>query len=55
MKCILCKTREVNNPDIKVEICDVCVAEIQMAFTFYIGGKEVTKEEHDKFIEGEIK
>ena len=50
MICKLCKTNETNN---KCGICDKCGIEIQLSVHYYIGGKEVTKEEHDKFINGE--
>jgi ribosomal protein L37AE/L43A len=50
MVCKLCKKREVQDPNPKIHICDICRMEISLAFTYYIGGKEVTKEEYERQI-----
>jgi ribosomal protein L37AE/L43A len=50
MICLLCKKKEVKDPNPKIKICDLCRMEIELAFTYYIGGKEVTKEEYEKRI-----
>lgn len=45
MKCNLCKTREATNHHKDSHICDNCLLGIQLAFSYYIGGKEVTLQE----------
>lgn len=45
MICLLCKKREVKDKNPKIKICDICRLEIELSFTFYIGGKEVTPQE----------
>jgi len=52
--CKLCKKNEVKDPNPKIHICDICRLEIELAFTHYIGGKEVTREEYERRIK-EIK
>ena len=47
MICKLCNSKEAYSTS---GYCDSCLMEIQLSFTYYIGGKEVTKEEYDKFI-----
>jgi len=46
MICKLCKKREVKDKNPKIKICDICKMEIEFSFQYYIGGKEVTKEEY---------
>ena len=53
MICLLCKQREVQDPNPAIKICDLCRMEIEMSFTFYIGGKEVTREEYERRINEE--
>lgn len=53
MLCSLCKKKEVQDPNPKITICDLCRLEIEMAFTYHINGKEVTKEEYLKRIQNE--
>ena len=50
MICKLCKKKEVTDPNPKIKICDLCRLEIELAFTYHIGGIEVTKEEYEKRI-----
>jgi hypothetical protein len=50
MLCKLCKEREVQDKNPKITICDICRLELELAFTYYIGRKEVTKEEYKKRI-----
>ena len=50
MICKLCKKREVIDPNPKIKICNLCRLEIELAFTYYIDGQEVTKEEYEKQI-----
>jgi len=47
MICELCHKKEAIEDK---KICDTCLLEIELAFTYYIGGKEVTKEEYDRRI-----
>lgn len=47
MICKLCKKREVKDPNPKIKICDLCRLEIELAFTYYIDGQEVTKEKYE--------
>jgi hypothetical protein len=53
--CDICKTKEATNfhQPTKSKYCDTCYVELCNSFTYYIGGKEVTKEEYYKFIEEE--
>lgn len=51
MICKLCKKKEVTDPNPKIHICDICRMEIELSFSYYIGGKEVTREEYEKGIE----
>jgi hypothetical protein len=53
--CDICKTKEATNFHLptKSKYCDTCYVELCNSKTYYIGGKEVTKEEHDRFIKGE--
>jgi hypothetical protein len=53
MICKLCKKREVNDPNPKIKICSLCRLELELSFTYYIGGKEVTHEEYDRRINNE--
>lgn len=46
MTCKLCK-KESNTI-----ICDKCVIDIQLAFSWYIAGKEVTRTEYEDKING---
>ena len=46
MICRLCKKNEATFDG----ICSKCLVDIQMAFSYYIGRKEVTKEEYDRRI-----
>jgi len=55
MICKLCKKREVQDPNPKIYICDLCRMEIELAFTYHIDGKEVTKEEYEKQIKKHFK
>jgi ribosomal protein L37AE/L43A len=48
MKCKLCKKNEVTDKNPKIHICDACRLEIELSFTYYINGKEVTKEKFEK-------
>ena len=50
MTCELCKKKEVTDPNPKIKICDLCRLEIELAFTYYIVGKEVTKQEYERRI-----
>ena len=50
MICLLCKKKEVEDSNPKIKICDLCRMEIEFAFTYYIGGIEVTREEYEKRI-----
>jgi len=50
MICKLCKKREVTDPNPKIKICEICRLEIELAFTYYICEKEVTREEYEKRI-----
>jgi ribosomal protein L37AE/L43A len=54
MICKLCKKREVTDKNPKIKICDLCRLEIELAFTYYIGGQEVTREEYEKRIKDAI-
>jgi hypothetical protein len=50
-KCDLCdKMVEHVNVGKKLRICDLCLLDICSAFTYYIGNKEVTKNEYDRTI-----
>jgi len=50
-KCDLCKQeKEHLNQGSKLRICDLCVLDICSAFSYYIGNKEVTKDEYDRTI-----
>jgi len=48
-KCKLCKEKEATNFNEDFGICNACLIDIQLAFHYYIGGKEVTKEELDRY------
>lgn len=55
-KCYLCKLyfttdtmKEIND---KI-YCENCLREVSGSFKYYIEGKEVSKEEYDKFMKGE--
>lgn len=50
MKCELCKIREATNHTKNLYICDHCWTEIQIFSSYYIGDKEVTKENYDKVV-----
>jgi hypothetical protein len=50
MICELCKKNEATNITSKLAICDVCLVEIQLSFSYHVGGRECTKEEHDRAI-----
>jgi ribosomal protein L37AE/L43A len=50
MICKLCKKREVKDLNPKIHICDLCRMEIELAFSYHINGKEVTKETYEKEI-----
>ena len=50
MKCKLCKKREVQDPNPRIHICDLCRLEIELSFRYFIDGKEVTKEEYNRRI-----
>ena len=52
MKCTLCKKQEAI---LGKDICDTCLLEIELAFTYSIDGKEVTKEEYDRKIKEAFK
>ena len=58
--CLLCKKYKNHlklgaiNKDGSM-LCQDCVDEIRNSFRYYIGRKEVTKEEFDKFKEGDKK
>ena len=47
-KCDFCKIKEATNFKQKLAICDTCWIEIQLAFSYHIGGMEVTKEEYSR-------
>ena len=47
MICKLCKKNKATFDG----ICSKCLIDIQMSFGYYIGGKEVTKEEYDRRID----
>lgn len=48
MICKLCKKNEGKNHVGKtLDICDSCLVDIQFAFSYHIGNKEVTKEEYE--------
>jgi hypothetical protein len=51
--CDACKTKEATQKSSNLNLCDSCYIELMSSFTYYIAGKEVTKEEYDKFIKGE--
>jgi len=55
MNCKLCKIREVNDPNPKIHICDICRLELELSFQYFIGKIEVTREEYDKQIKEEFK
>ena len=55
MICKLCKKNEVQDKNPKIHICDVCRLEIELSFTYHIGGVEVTKEEYERRINEEFK
>jgi hypothetical protein len=48
MKCKLCKNREANNHYKTLDICDKCLVDIQLSFTYYINGKECVKEDIER-------
>ena len=51
MNCRLCKEKEaVNFTTKEFGICDSCYVDIVTAFSYGIGGKEVTKEEYNRRI-----
>jgi len=50
-KCRLCKEKEATNFNGDFGICNACLVDIQLAFSYHIGGKEVTREEYDRNIE----
>jgi len=55
MICKLCKIKEATNFSTKdFGICDSCMIDIQLAFSYGIGGREVTKEEYEERINGRI-
>jgi len=51
--CQVCKKREATNKTTAGNFCDSCYIELCNSVTYYIGGKEVTKEEYDRIIKGE--
>jgi len=55
MICKFCKEREVKDPNPKIQICDICRTEIELAFTYHINGKEVTREEYERQINEHFK
>lgn len=50
MICKLCKQKEGVNNINKLNICDSCLLDIQLAFTYHINGKEVTRTEYKELI-----
>lgn len=55
MKCNLCKINEATNHTKKIHICNKCWIDIQLGFSYYIGGKEYTYEEFKRKIDrGEV-
>lgn len=50
MLCKACKKREVQDKNPKIHVCDVCRLELELAITYSINGKEVTREEYEKGI-----
>ena len=48
-KCRLCKIKEATNFNGDFGICNSCLIDIQLSFHYYIGSKEVTKEELDRY------
>jgi hypothetical protein len=51
--CEICKTKEAKNLTVAGNFCDSCYAELTSSFTYYLDGKEVTKEKYDRAIKGE--
>ena len=43
--CKLCKIKETKDNN---TICDDCVIEIQLSFSYFIAGKEVTPHEYER-------
>lgn len=52
MLCKLCKKKEAIPGK---SICDTCLLEIELAFSYHINGVEVTKEIYEKRISEEFK
>lgn len=48
MVCKMCKVREVQDKNPKIKVCDICRIELELAFTYSIGGKEVTQGEFER-------
>lgn len=49
--CPLCKKNQaVHFTPNGFGICDACFIEIQLSFSYYVGGKEVTREEYKRKI-----
>ena len=51
--CDICKVREAKILITSGNFCDSCYIDLMNSITYYIAGKEVTKEEYDRFIKGE--
>lgn len=52
--CDICKKeKEHLNKGKGIDICDSCLLDIVSAFTYYIDGKEVTKNEFDRQVKNE--
>lgn len=55
MICKLCKKREVKDTNPKIHICDICRIELELSFSYYINGQEVTSEEYHRQINEHFK
>lgn len=49
--CKLCKKLKATNHIEELHICDKCLIEIQLSFSYYINNKEVTIEEYKRKID----
>jgi hypothetical protein len=46
--CELCKKEEATNHSPALHICDKCFVELNLSFQYYIGGREVPREEYKR-------
>jgi len=51
--CDVCNIKEAKNLTTAGNFCDTCYFELLNSLTYYINGKEVTKEEYDRLTKGD--